>query len=201
MLHLLPIRLLLGTIIAIGVLSVGGIALNGWQQTHDAVATISRVVRLSGTFVTVTTVVLFALWRWSTSVQELIFPYLGGRWEGRVEFVGTNGPDTRAVTAEIKHTLTRIVVLLDSEESTSRTLVVHAERDPDFKRFRLYYAYLNQRKEGVPGASQTYRGLAVLRVVLGEPRQLIGDYFTEAPRGGAMYLTEAEKTTWWKLWR
>jgi hypothetical protein len=49
------------------------------------------------------------------------------------------------------HTLFGIRLLLESSESTFWTLVVHAERNTDFERYRLYYVYLNERKEGVPG--------------------------------------------------
>ena len=52
----------------------------------------------------------------------------------------------RNVKLEIKHTLFGLRLVLDSKKSTSWTLVVHAERNRDFGRYRLYYVYLNERK-------------------------------------------------------
>ena len=97
-------------------------------------------------------------------VQRWIFPYLGGRWSGFVKFQGPQGPEQRDVTLEVKHTLFGLRLILDSAESTSRTLVVQAERDKDFDRYRLYYVYLNERKEGAAGVHNRYRGLAIMRV-------------------------------------
>jgi site-specific DNA recombinase len=72
---------------------------------------------------------------------------------------------------------------------SSWTLAVHAERAQDFARYRLYYVYLNERKEGFPSPRERYRGLAILRVENGERRRLMGDYFTETHRQGTLHLT------------
>ena len=90
---------------------------------------------------------------------------------------------------------------MDSEESTSFTLVVQADRDPDFDHYKLYYVYLNSRKEGVSGAGNRYRGLAVLRVETGNGLELKGDYFTETHRKGTLHLSRTRSHPWWKLWR
>jgi hypothetical protein len=47
----------------------------------------------------------------------------------------------------ISHTLFRLKLVLDSTESTSRTLVAHAEHDPELNRRRLYYVYRVKMKE------------------------------------------------------
>ena len=171
--------------------------IGGGHVMHDA----ALLLRWSSTIGAEVIVVLFGAWRWIAPVQRFIFPYLGGRWSGIVQFQGDLGPDQRDVMLEIKHTLFGLRLMLDSKESTSWTLVVHAERHQDFERYRLYYVYLNERKEGIASAGERYRGLAVMRVVWGIPLQLNGDYFTDTHRRGTLHLSFDAPHPWWKLWR
>jgi hypothetical protein len=200
MLHLLPIRLFLAGFAALVGFTVLAAVYGGWLG-GDALRDASGVVRWSSTVAISSIALFYAAWRWFPGLQSLIFPYLGGQWAGTVRFQGPNGPDHRHVSLEIKHTLFGFRLLLDSHESTSRTLVVQAERDPDFDRFRLYYVYLNERKEGRPGGGQRYRGLAILRITWSSRPELEGDYFTETHRRGTLHLTRRSATPRWKIWR
>src|SRR5262249_31067347 len=143
----------------------------------------------------------FIAWRWIPPVQRWIFPYLGGRWSGFIQYEDSDGSHRLSVTMDIKHTLFGLRLLLDSRESTSSTLVVHAERNPDFERYRLYYVYLNERKDGFQNAGLRYRGVAVISVDTGTPLKLAGNYFTETNRRGTLRLTSDSPHPWWKLWR
>jgi len=134
-------------------------------------------------------------------VQRFIFPYLGGRWSGYIRYEANGAPHDIDVTMEIKHTLFGLRMLLDSRQSTSITLAVHAERDPDFERYRLYYVYLNERKDGFENAGARYRGLAVISVTKESKLCLHGNYFTDADRRGTLHLTIVRFHPWWKLWR
>jgi hypothetical protein len=201
MLHLLPIRWVLRAFAALVAIAVLAASYAGFVATGDIVHDMAIVSRWSSSLAITVIVLLYLLWRWLPPVQLAIFPYLGGRWSGFIRFNAEHGPDQRAVRLEIKHTLFALRLLLDSEESTSSTLVVHAERNPDFQRFRVYYVYLNERKEGVQGAGERYRGLAVLRVDWGPQPRLEGDYFTETHRRGTLHLQQNEAHPWWKLWR
>jgi hypothetical protein len=80
-------------------------------------------------------------------------------------------------------------------------LLVHAERNRDFERYRLYYVYLNERKEGFANGGERYRGLAVMRIEPGTRLKLQGDYFTETHRQGTLRLTLNARHPWWVLWR
>lgn len=201
MLHLLPIRMVLRVVAALVALAIFAASYAGWVGQGGAVHDMTVVTRLSSSLATAAIVLLYVYWRWIPAVQLLIFPYLGGRWSGVLHFTAGRGPEHRDVRLEIKHTLFAIKLLLDSNESTSSTLVVHAERNPYFQRYRIYYVYLNERKEGVPGAGERYRGLAVLRVEWGAQPELQGDYFTETNRSGTLHLRRDEGHPWWKLWR
>jgi hypothetical protein len=201
MLHLLPIRWILRAFAALVAIAVLAASYAGWVATGNVVHNMAMVSSWSSSSAIAVIVLLFVLWRWLPPVQLFIFPYLGGLWSGLLCFDAENGPEQRAVILEIKHTLFGLRLLLDTKESTSSTLVVHAERNPDFQRYRLYYVYLNERKEGVPGAGDRYRGLAVLRVEWGSQPKLEGDYFTETDRKGTLHLTRDHGHTWWTLWR
>lgn len=201
MLHLLPIRLILWALASVAAISLGGFLYAGWTSESSITANVSLVIRWAGSLVTICAVLLFAAWRWIAPLQLLIFPYLGGKWEGTIEFQDNGQEQTRSVKLEVKHRLTGIIMLLESAEAASRTLLVHAERDLHFERYKLYYVYLNERKEGTKGGGERYQGIAIMRVKLATPMELKGDYFTEANRSGTLSLRQVEPNQWWKLWR
>lgn len=201
MLHLLPLRILLWAFASIAGVLLGGVLYAGWARDDTAIAVVSAVIRIAGSLTSSAVVAFLVAWRWSQPLQRILFPYLGGRWRGTLCFGPSDNEQARDVTLEVKHNLVRIVMLLESEESTSKTLVVHAARDPDFDRYRLYYLYLNERREGVPGGGDRYRGLAIMRVEPGVPPKLYGDYFTETHRQGRLELTLMVPNPWWMLWR
>jgi len=202
MLHLLPIRILMFTFAAaVGLLILGAFYV-GQLDARETFRSAQLVVRWASSLSVGALVVLYAGWRWLPMVQSTIFPYLGGRWEGDVRYLDEyQSPCSKPVTMEAKHTLFGIKLLLDSDESTSATLAVHAEKDPDFDRYRLFYVYLNRRKEGTTGGGLVYRGLAVARWMEGSQPSLEGDYFTDTHRQGTLHLYRVEKTPFWKLWR
>lgn len=186
---------------AVGLLILGAFYI-GQMDAGETFESAQLVVRWSSSLSLGAVVLLYAGWRWLPILQRAIFPYLGGYWEGEVRYLDKNNhPCAKPVTMEAKHTLFGIKLLLDSDESTSATLAVHAEKDPDFDRYRLYYVYLNRRKEGVVGGGEVYRGLAVARCTEGSQSALEGDYFTDTHRQGTLHLRRIEKTPFWKLWR
>lgn len=185
----------------VGLLVVGAFYV-GAVNTDESLRSAGQVVRWASSVSLAATVLLLLAWRWIPAVQSAIFPYLGGTWAGEVRYDDEQGvPAAKPVTMEVRHNLLGARLLLDSEESTSVTLAVHAEKDPDFDRFRLYYVYLNRRKEGVPGGGEAYRGLAIVRWVAGGTPSLVGDYFTETHRRGTLHLARETATAFWKVWR
>ena len=202
MLHLLPIRILMFAFAAaVGLLILGAFYV-GQMDAGETVKSAQTIVRWASSLSLAAVILLYAGWRWLPMLQSAIFPYLGGSWEGEVRYLDKNQHNcAKPVTMEAKHTLFDIKLLLDSDESTSATLAVHAEKDPDFDRYRLFYVYLNRRKEGVVGGGQVYRGLAVARWTGGSQPALEGDYFTDTHRQGTLHLRRVRKTPFWKLWR
>ena len=204
MLHLLPIRNLLTIIVALVGLAVLAAVYAGVVGTGNALADIKWIIRWASFMALALLILPYVAWRWLPSLQRMIFPYLGGDWEGELFFEGAESSGTRKVALTITHSLLKIVLILDSAESTSRTLVVHADRDVGINRDRLYYVYLNERKEGVPGSGERYRGVAVLRIEMSTPSKqlaLLGDYFTEQQRSGKLQLRRTQPSPWWALWK
>lgn len=200
-LHLLPVRLLFQAAIALVALAIAAGFYAGWLDPSDGARNIALLLRVTSSLAVALSVALVAGWRWIPSLQRFIFPYLGGRWTGVIRFSVDGGEGVRKVTMEVKHTPFGLKLILDSKESVSWTLSVQADRNPDFERFRLFYIYLNERKEGVVGARERYRGVAIMRVEAGAPLKLLGDYFTETDRRGRIELTAARLHPWWMIWR
>ena len=200
MLHLLPIRWILQVSIAFAVAAVSIAFYVGWIGAAATPGAFT-LVRWSSFAAISIVALLFAAWRWIPPIQQAIFPYLGGHWEGFVKFSEGDGPGVRRVTLDIKHTLLGLKLLLDSRESTSWTLVAHAERNKDFDRYRLYYVYLNERKEGVERSGEQYRGVAIIRIDQSKPLKLEGSYFTERSSSGTLHVSLVHSHPWWKLWR
>ena len=201
MLHLLPVRIILSVIIVLIAVSVLAAVYGGVLDTGNDFKDLKTVMRYSPIGATILLSVPYILWRWVPSLQRITFPYLGGKWSGELKYQGARGNGTRAVDLHINHSLLQIKLVLDSTESTSRTLLVHPERDVDINRNRLYYVYLNERKEGVPGAGERYRGLAVLRVEMSPRPTLHGDYFTETRSSGTLTMQLKHAHPWWAVWK
>lgn len=192
MLHLFPIRWIIRLLLAIGV--IAGLVASFGGAFAD-VSFVQTAIKTSRWIMIGELLIVFlgyVGWRFIPRIQRLIFPYLGGKWIGVLRFDGHTGSEERTATLEIRHTLVSLRLLLETEESESETLAVYPERDPDFERYRLYYVYLNQRKVGVAGSGERYRGVAVIRVQTKPELALLGDYFTEQKGSGQISLRRQE---------
>ncbi|SNS88211.1 hypothetical protein SAMN05880556_11456 [Azospirillum sp. RU38E] len=203
MLHLLPIRALFGFSAACAGVAVIALVYNGYLGKGDGISDAQAVIRWAFSGAIILAIPPIIIWRWVPVVQDLVFPYLGGRWSGKVEFSGAYGDGSRNVNLLVIHNLLSLKLIMDSAESISRTLSVHPERDRGIDTDRLYYIFLNERKEGVTGAGDRYRGLAIMRVEqLGNSgNRLIGDYFTESGQSGHLVLVRDATHPWWIFWK
>ena len=192
MIHLLPIRLLIAAITAWVALTFLVLGISPDVGLEKLLLDIRWLYLLALVF----PFILCAAWRWFSKFRTFVFPYLGGQWIGSINYQGSHGCGTRDVCLRIDHTLFTIKLFLESEESTSRTLSVCAHRDSGINRDRLYYVFLNERKEGISKEEGYYRGLAVLRLEPGNSR-LLGDYFTEQQSRGQLILKRQKEHSWW----
>ena len=129
MLHLLPMRRLLAIIFGLVALAVLAAVYAGVVGKGDAYGDVKWIIQWASSLAFLLTVLPYAMWRWVPNLQRVTFPYLGGDWSGKLEFHGPDGAGTREVTLTARHSLLKVVLILDSAESTSRTLVVHPEHD------------------------------------------------------------------------
>lgn len=201
MVHLLPVRLLLTLIVTLVGIAVLAAFYAGWLGKGDELHDAFQIIRWSSFGAIAIAVSSVALWRWVPLVQHCTFPYLGGKWSGQLKYHGQYGSGTRTIDLEIRHTPLKIELILSSKESTSRTLVVYPERDKGVNTNRLYYVYSNERKEGVSGAGERYRGLAIMRIDFANHPTLRGNYFAESDRSGTLHLKRDEQNPCWLLWR
>jgi hypothetical protein len=202
-LHLLPIRLLL-TGFALLVMAAYAFSLRaGFVTAGTTIEVVLGILKVATPLVAGTMIASLALWRWTPPfIQNLVFPYLGGSWEGVIEFSQDGAPVTRPATLEVVQTLTSIKFALRTAESTSETTLVHARKAPVEKDLvKLVYIYQVERLEGVPGAGDRYRGCAFLDVDLNDSRAMTGSYMAGAGRAGTIRMQLRRKTAWWKLWR
>lgn len=199
MLHLLPVRWLLTLTIVVAASTMLVAMYAGYMGTgglEDAI----KIIRWSSASAVALPIVASAAWRWVPALQHITFPYLGGEWEGKLAFQGLRGSGTKDVRLDVTHRLFGLKLLLETNESTSRTLVAHAQYDADLSRNKIYYVYLNERKEGVLAAGEHYKGLATLRVE-SEGSLLQGDYFTETNSAGTLHAYRVKKHAWWEIWK
>ena len=199
--HLLPIKWVFVFSFATGALAVFAALFLGWAPEDHWFANAQKVIRWSTGAAIVVPIAFYAVWRFVPAVQELIFPYLGGHWSGQLKFSGERGEGTRDIELVVNHTLLSLQLVLTSEESFSKTLAVHAQRDEEAMRKRLYYVYQNERKEGFPGAGETYRGLAIMRVENQCGLMLHGNYFTERGQAGVLTLSRNDAHPIWAFWK
>ena len=195
MLYLIPIRWLLAVVVVLtgsGVLALWG--------SHDVSVGVIEVFRWAALASLVLALAPCAAWRWLPILQRVIFPYLGGEWKGTLKYAGPHGSGSRTVKLDIRHTLYRITISLDTKESSSKTLVLYPERNTGVKRHRLYYVYRNERKEGLAGGGTTYRGLAILGVEE-ETAEMNGNYFTEQQHEGTLCVKRSRAHPWWLLYK
>jgi hypothetical protein len=195
MLHLIPLRPFL---IVFAIVIILAVFLAGYGPLLT-MGDMAGLVRLASSLALLFLLAASLAWRWVPAIQTLVFPYLGGSWDGQLSYEGTHGSGQVDVKLDVTHNLFYLRLILDSEQSTSKTLVVHADHSLELKRDRLYYVFLNERKEGLPGRRDQYRGLATLRVDAANNLRLIGEYFTERQGHGTLTLSRTRPHPWWSL--
>jgi hypothetical protein len=97
MLHLFPLRLILQLFaFLVGVFVLVWLQF-GTASPADMAREGLRVFGWSSAFALALIFIIFAAWRWVPWVQSSVFPYLGGRWEGVLEFYGARGVEQRNI--------------------------------------------------------------------------------------------------------
>lgn len=170
---------------------------------HDAFALIRYVLM----FEAAVAAILYFGWRYIPGFNNRIFPDISGTWDGFIYYGTKDKPGQKAAVLHIYQSISKIRLVLETDESQSETLVALPERDENFSRFKLFYIFENTRKEAVqehPG--QLYRGTAFIEMGPGKPAEINGSYFTDQKREGAIRFTrtvdaDKDQPFYWRAWR
>ena len=138
---------------------------------------------------------LWITWRVSKPAQLMTFPFVAGRWKGHLR--SPDAQELREADLTISQNLHRIDLVLETRESVSQSLAVVPKRDPTGTQYYVYYVFENRRKPqfSKPGRPVIYRGVAILRLSLGSPLELNGEYFTDQPTNGVAEF-RLDKAAW-----
>jgi hypothetical protein len=193
MLHLLPFQWLLKGLIAVTGLAVLTATSAGAFSSHGLYENSIAVLRWAGTVDTLVAGIIYFGWHMIPCVRRAIFPHIAGEWKGKISFMdATETEQVRYATLYVAQNLLRIRLVLNTEESTSETLVVHPVRDSDFPFFYLFYIYENRRKEGFHGPGRIYRGTSVISIEDDKFLVMKGTYFTDQKGDGTVYFTRCQ---------
>jgi hypothetical protein len=161
----------------------------GESSTRSGFSSATNVLRwVLGIEATLAVLIYYSWHRIPGLTARWLFPHIDGSWAGELHFDRRIEDDQGEITEfkgvrladlHVHQTLLKIRLILETDESTSETLVVHADRDPDFSRFRLFYIFENRSRDGLPNTARSYRGTAVMEVPPGRPHELRGTYFTD----------------------
>lgn len=201
MLYLLPISKILQTLVLFGILFGASIFALFGADAILSIDSISYFVTASSLIVVIGMITLAVAWRFTPRLQESHFPYLGGEWIGKLKFETEKGPREKSVNLEIRHNLFEIDIILETDESISRTLAAHAEKRKGFARFRLIHVYENERKEGVADAGVSHRGTTIFRISSISDETIDAEYYTEKHTSGTICMSRRKTNSPWMPWR
>lgn len=131
------------------------------------------------------------LWRWRAVRTVLLVPDLNGAWEcrGKTILKGGDSQDLAwSATLTIRQSWSRMVVVMTTEQSTSRSIAASLYQEPG-SGYRLIYHYEN-RPRADEAALQRHSGQCDL-VFTDDTASASGEYFTGQGRltVGTMHLT------------
>lgn len=132
------------------------------------------------------------LWRWKVARAVLLVPDLNGTWECRGKTVlqaGTAQEVSWTGTVTIRQSWSRMVVVMQTEQSTSRSIAASLYREPG-RGYRLIYHYDNRPNADEAGLHR-HSGQSDLAFT-DDAASASGEYFTGQGRltVGVMQLTK-----------
>lgn len=124
------------------------------------------------------------LWRWVPKLGTWIYPDLNGKWVVDINWHWGDTSGRKKAKAQIKQTLLKISIELQSNESESVTLLVVPHKDVNSSRPGLYYLYRNEPSRGAAQTQKSHLGAALLKVDPDTNQRLRGNYFTDRSTNG-----------------
>ena len=131
------------------------------------------------------------LWWCFPRLNEFFFPDLEGTWEVDIHWQWDDRQGDVRAQAEIRQTLLRLSISLESPRSVSRTLSVVPKRDPESGLPELHYLYSAEPTQGYEDDNPPHKGAAILRLGLQGRDVLKVNYFTDRASRGHFEMRRA----------
>lgn len=129
------------------------------------------------------------LWRWFPALNDHLFPDWNGTWDVEIHWQWEGKDGTVSAKAEVKQSLLKLSINLQSERSYSETLSVVPKKHPESSRPYLHYLYEAKPTQGYQNDNPEHTGAAILRPDLDNNDVLRGNYFTDRSTSGHYVMT------------
>lgn len=201
MISVLPLPKIITTIATCYAALIALVAATAWWWTGKQIAPLTLVswALSGGTALQIVLALVISwawrrIWRWMPVLNDWIFPDLNGSWTMTIEWEGAVAPGSGTVTAvaAIKLDLLKISIDVITGKSTSHTLAVTAQKDPESSRPRLVYVF-RVEPYPIPGPNGIpYRAAAILHHYREDEEDILrGKYWTERQTVGHYTLRRA----------
>lgn len=129
------------------------------------------------------------LWKKIPSLNRLLFPDLNGEWDVNIDWNWDGKTGKATAKAHIKQDFLKISMEMESDKSSSETLLAKPKKDSESGRPILYYIYRNIPKNINGKVNLPYEGAAILKLDHTNLDCLKGNYFTSRSSSGHYQLT------------
>ena len=134
------------------------------------------------------------LWRCIPALNDYLFPDWNGTWEVAIHWQWEGQSGTVQAEAEIKQSLLKVSISLQSQRSYSETLSVVPKKHPESARPHLHYLYEAKPTAGYQDDNPAHTGAAILKPDLNNNDILRGNYFTDRATFGHYVMTRQGAT-------
>lgn len=137
----------------------------------------------------------FERWLWKLPIFQgwlVPFPSLAGEWQGTINYNWNNTDNSKDINLTIRQTFLRIQIIIETDESMSRSICGSFDIERMRGRQHLIYSYLNEPKAMVRDRSQIHYGTAMLEFN-DKGNSMTGTYWTDRKSVGDMNLKKVSQ--------
>lgn len=134
------------------------------------------------------------LWRKIPALNDLLFPDWNGTWDVQIHWQRGEMAGTVQAEAQIKQSLLKLSITLQSKQAESETLSVVPKKHPESGRPHLHYLYEAKPRAGCQNDNPAHIGAAILKPDLDNRDILRGNYFTDRATSGHYIMTRRGAT-------
>lgn len=128
-------------------------------------------------------------WKWRRFHSWLVVtPNLSGDWEGIIHYKWGQKEGDRNTKVSIKQDFNRIIVILKTDESISRSILAKFDIDENKCIYDLYYTYVNEPTITIQDRSSIHYGTTRFHFDLANTSVLKGEYWTSRDTKGTIEI-------------